>query len=83
MDYTSNPLGPPSNEHPNAHDYEQIEIIYEHLDSTTTIGMTSATGRGASEWGQAIRWDGRGQPSLFVRDLGRGRLMFTWVFWAI
>jgi hypothetical protein len=37
MDYTSNPLGPPSNEHPNKHDYDQIETIYAHLDSTTTI----------------------------------------------
>ncbi|HXG40454.1 MAG TPA: hypothetical protein VNJ28_05885, partial [Candidatus Limnocylindrales bacterium] len=37
MDYTNDPDGPPSNEHPNAHDYEQLETIYAHLDSTTTI----------------------------------------------
>lgn len=29
MDYTSNP---DSNQHPNAHDYEQLESIYAHLD---------------------------------------------------
>lgn len=28
MDYTSNPAGPPANTHPNAHDYEELEIIY-------------------------------------------------------
>lgn len=41
MDYTNNPLGPPSNEHPNAHDYDQIAAIYKHLDGTSTIGMQS------------------------------------------
>ena len=34
MDYTSDPDGPPSNEHPNAHDYEQVESIYAHLDGS-------------------------------------------------
>src|SRR5919109_1395654 len=38
MDYTSDPDGPPSNEHPNSHDYSQISTIYSHLDSTSTIG---------------------------------------------
>jgi len=37
MDYTSDPDGPPSNEHPNQHDYGQLETIYGHLDSSTTI----------------------------------------------
>lgn len=41
MDYTANPLGPPSNEHPNAHDYDQLSSIYGHLDSTTTIASSS------------------------------------------
>src|SRR3990170_2409509 len=38
MDYTSDPDGPPSNEHPNQHDYDQLATIYGHLDSTTTVG---------------------------------------------
>src|SRR5262249_41646988 len=43
MDYTNDPdgtLANPdqlSNEYPNAHDYEELEIIYTHLDSTTTV----------------------------------------------
>jgi hypothetical protein len=41
MDYTSNPLGPPSNEYPNRHDYDELEIIYSHLDDTTTVGQTA------------------------------------------
>lgn len=40
MDYTSNPAGPPSNEHPNAHDYEELGIIYNHLDLTTTVASS-------------------------------------------
>jgi hypothetical protein len=30
MDYSANPEGPPSNEHPNALDYELLELIYAH-----------------------------------------------------
>lgn len=41
MDYTSDPDGSIknqlSNEYPNAHDYEQLETIYSHLDSGNTI----------------------------------------------
>jgi hypothetical protein len=34
MDYTNDPDGPPSNEHPNQHDYDQLVDIYEHLDGS-------------------------------------------------
>ncbi len=41
MDYTSDPdgtiIGQLDNQHPNAHDYEEIEIIYGHLDAISTI----------------------------------------------
>lgn len=40
MDYTNNPSGPPSNEHPNAHDYEELEAIYSHDDSPSTASQT-------------------------------------------
>jgi len=98
MDYTSDPDGPPSNEHPNAHDFEQIETIYAHLDSTTTIGQ-SASGPGKragvngvdgqdidldnpSAWGKAVKQDARGKNSLYVRDLGKGEKVFTFVTWV-
>lgn len=46
MDYTSDPDGGrkygPSNEHPNQHDYDQLELIYAHLDSYTTLGGSFA-----------------------------------------
>ncbi len=40
MDYTNNPAGPPSNEHPNAHDYEELEIIYAHTDTQASVSQT-------------------------------------------
>lgn len=45
MDYTNDPDGPPSNEHPNSHDFEQLETIYGHTDSTTTVSRTVDSNR--------------------------------------
>ena len=88
MDYTDNPSGPPSNEHPNAHDYEQLEAIYAHFDSATTISQTAFNrfGNGnetdTSDWGRKVRKDSRGRTSLHTRDLGNGEKVFTFVLWA-
>lgn len=86
MDYSNDP-GP--NQHPNDHDYEQLEAIYAHLDSTTTLAATapnSAAGAGAgnsqAEWGTAVRYSSDGRPSLFVRELPDGQRVFTFVIWA-
>jgi len=86
MDYTSDPS---SNQHPNAHDYEQLEAIYAHLDSTTTIASITHKGNGAdsdfveaSEWGKEVRKSSDGKTSLFTHDLGRGEKAVTFVIWA-
>lgn len=42
MDYTHDADGPPSNEHPNAHDYDQLAADYAHLDSYSTYGPVAA-----------------------------------------
>jgi hypothetical protein len=87
MDYTSDPDGPPSNEHPNAHDFQQLEIIYAHLDSTTTVGampagMANGEFHSQAEWGQAIATSSHGKPLLFERDFGNGHKLFTFVYWT-
>lgn len=41
MDYTNNPAGPPSNEHPNAHDYEELESIYAHVDALASSSQAT------------------------------------------
>jgi hypothetical protein len=87
MDYTSDPDGPPSNEHPNQHDYDMLEQIYAHLDSTTTVssmpaGMANGDFHSQSEWGRSIRTSSDGRVSLYVRDFGGGHQVFTFVIWA-
>ena len=87
MDYTSDPS---TNQHPNAHDYEQLEAIYAHLDSVNTV-FSSLSARNAgqdtdldnpSAWGKAIKQDKQGRNSLYVRDLGNGEKVFTHVIWV-
>ena len=88
MDYTNDPDGPPSNEHPNAHDYSQLEAIYSHLDSVTTVSQSTANSRARSdveetyELAKSLRRDERGRTSLYERDLGRGEKLLTFIFWA-
>ncbi len=92
MDYTNDPDGPPSNEHPNQHDFDQLAAIYAHLDSSTTLSQsTSASAKGANsdedlnepgQWGKVVRRSKDGRPSLLERDLGGGKKVFTFVTWA-
>lgn len=92
MDYTSDPDGPLSNEHPNAHDFEQIGIIYSHRDSTTTIGsalpssspaaMREIDFEGPGQWGRLIRSEAKGRSQVYELDFGGGQKVITHVFWA-
>lgn len=84
MDYSSDPE---PNQHPNLHDYEMLETIYAHLDSTTTLDVSAAALPAVDEddpknWGQEIRRSADGRVSLHERDFGDGRKLFTFVFWA-
>jgi hypothetical protein len=90
MDYTNDPS---TNQHPNAHDYEELVTIYSHLDSTTTVGAAlpgasgaagAAGGAGADSagWGRAVEGSRASGHSTYVRDLGRGNLVITFVTWA-
>ena len=86
MDYTGDPDGPLSNEHPNAHDYEQLEAIYNHVDSTSTVNSSTQTNApfngsdNPSDWGRQVR--DNGNVGLYVKDLAGGQKLFTHVFWA-
>jgi hypothetical protein len=92
MDYTSDPDGPPSNEHPNNHDYDQLEDIYAHLDNTTTIGaalprnMPPAMGQISfdtpNQWGLLVASTRNGRAQTYELDFGRGHKVITHVFWA-
>jgi hypothetical protein len=49
LDYTDDPDGPPSNEAPGQHDFDQLDVTYSgHFDATTTATQEPPTGgRGA------------------------------------
>jgi hypothetical protein len=81
MDYTNNPG---TNQHPNSHDYQQLETIYSHTDSTTTVGaaVPGVNGNGANGWGKLVSTSANGRTSTFVLDLGSGQSIVTHVIWA-
>ena len=82
MDYSNDPT---ANQHPNQHDYDQLESIYAHLDTLTTIRpiLRGAAAFGEfpnrSDWGKLLKDNGR--VALFERDFGGGHKMFTYVIW--
>ena len=84
MDY-ANAL---DNPHPNQHDYQQLETIYNsHLDSSSTNaavppGFANADVRALANWGAKIHDSADGHSAIFVRDFGKGNLIYTFVFWA-
>jgi hypothetical protein len=85
MDYTSSPLGPPNNEHPNTHDYDMLKSIYSHLDAAGTVFSTppgEAAGNVPEEWGRLKRTTNGGRTQVFERELGGGHRVFTFVIWA-
>lgn len=67
-----------SNPHPNAHDYEQLETIYNHhKDATSTVSSTSATS------GKVIHRRDTIRTSYIVEDLGNGFRLHTHITWAL
>jgi len=88
MDYTDDPN---SNQHPNAHDYQMLEQIYAHLDSTTTVGQTVNRMPPAmnnidfgdeKNWGVLVRQSANGRESQYEQDFGNGLKVVTHVTWA-
>jgi hypothetical protein len=84
MDYTSDPDGPPSNEHPNQHDYDQLVTIYSHLDSFTTVSaapVTQAQSENASP--VAVERSDRIASSTIVERFADGSQRITRIDWAL
>jgi hypothetical protein len=90
MDYSSEPE---PNQSPNAHDDEELETIYAHLDGTTTVGSPAAASllpparasldlSTPAQWGRLLRRSRDRRTALYERDLGRGHRVFTFVIWA-
>lgn len=102
MDYTNDPDGglggaasnDPSNEHPNAHDAQQLDTIYGHVDSAAQIGAAATNGGAAgvpgrldlndpAGWGRLVAASPGGGIEVYELDLGGGRKQLTIVTWTL
>jgi hypothetical protein len=82
MDYFSNTganAGSTLSTTPNQHDYDELAIIYQHLDSTTTVGA-GAGGPGNSA-AEPPAWANPSE-SVYVDHLPNGETQITYVLWA-
>jgi hypothetical protein len=71
---------------PNQHDYDELATIYNHEDSFSTVAVAAAgtanAGAAESSWGRLVASSDGGRAQTFVRDLGAGNLVVTFVIWA-
>lgn len=88
MDYTSDPT---PNQHPNQHDYSELETIYEHLDSFNSIQtLAQSLNRpqitndqnfeNQKDWGRKIKQNQK--LAVYFRDLGSRQKLLTFVIFA-
>ena len=83
---------------PNQHDFDELNLIYAHLDSTSTVAMiaaqvaafsqgAAAAGRDISDdpqsWGQLVRQSANGRSSHYERENGDGSRNVTHVYWTL
>jgi hypothetical protein len=94
MDYFSNTganAGSMASTKPNAHDFAELNTIYSHLDSTTTLA--AATNPFAifaptddtsdpNRWGTLISQSANGHNSTYARDNWDGSKTITHVYWT-
>jgi hypothetical protein len=65
--------------HPNKHDYDELAIIYSHVDSTTTVGSAAGSLPDAvPSWSPASQVS----ESKYVDALPNGDSLVTFVLWA-
>jgi hypothetical protein len=82
MDYTNDPS---TNQHPNQHDYDELVIIYSHLDSTTTVGAATPASQAQSENAAptAVERSDRISDSTIVEKFADGSRRITHITWAL
>ena len=101
MDYFSNTganAGSTASTKPNAHDFQELNIIYGHLDSFSTVAAIAAEVAAMSQgpasenrdvsddpdsWGQLVRQSPHGRSSTYERHNGDGSKNVTHVYWTV
>ncbi|WP_373976273.1 hypothetical protein NT239_05720 [Chitinibacter sp. SCUT-21] len=96
MDYTNAPGGSlldPNNMKPNWHDYEELDIIYGHVDSSNSYSASASSSpqlppamndidfSGPAQWGKLMSSNRNGQLQTYELDFGGGHKLVTHVFW--
>ncbi len=92
MDYFSNTganAGSTLSTHPNQHDYDELVLIYQHLDSTTTIGFSALQSNpfendpdASYNWGRLVSQSANGRSSYYERENADGTKKATHVYWT-
>jgi hypothetical protein len=93
MDYFSNTganAGSTASTRPNAHDFEELNAIYAHLDVTTTVATRSATLAARFDevtedpitWGSLVRQSANGRSSVYQQFHRDGTTSLTHVYWT-
>lgn len=74
---------------PNKHDFDQLNLIYSHADSSTTVASTpKLASRGVdisddpSSWGQLMSQSANGRSSIYERFNADGSKTVTHVYWT-
>ena len=94
MDYSADP---DPNQHPNAHDYAQLDTIYGHVDNNLSSSGKPGRNKGAGsmppamtdidfaapgQWGRRVASSHGGWTEVYELDFGHGHKLFTFVIWA-
>ena len=94
MDYFSNTganAGNTRSTTPNTHDFEELAIIYNHLDSISTVSSArSATSEAGvditddpTSWGALVSQSNNGRSATYERYNSDGSKTVTHVFWTL
>jgi hypothetical protein len=93
MDYFSNTFANATSmasTMPNTHDFDELNIIYQHLDSTTTVAAVAtlaASGVDVTDnpnsWGHLISQSANGRSSTYERFNSDNSKTVTHVYWTI
>jgi hypothetical protein len=80
---------------PNAHDFDELNTIYAHLDSTTTVasviaqaathgvGSAADVTEEAHTWGHLISQSANGRSSTYEVHHANGTKTVTHVYWTL
>ncbi len=92
MDYFSNTganAGSTLSTKPNQHDFDELNLIYAHLDSTTTVAARAASAASSSDdendsnkWGYLKSQSPNGRSSTYEQFHSDGSKTLTHVFWT-